>query len=268
VQDAPLAVAMRQRRAVLATPDRGPGTRLIAPVLVDDALWGAIRVESELGDAFDQADIALVEAMAVQMGRSIAVTRLLERLAAGGWDEARGSAVAPADPHGRAVAALASQVGHELGMRGQELRALHVAALFHELGTVCAPAGLMQKRGHLTPEEFDVVRGHPLVGERLLGSLSGLAPAARVVRSERERFDGLGYPDGLEGEDIPVESRILAVVDAFVAMTEQRPYRGPRDHNAAAAELRAQRGTQFDPRVLDAFEAELQRDLLFNVLSA
>jgi HD-GYP domain-containing protein (c-di-GMP phosphodiesterase class II) len=91
---------------------------------------------------------------------------------------------------------------------------------------------------------------------------------AVIVRHHHERFDGCGYPDGLQGEEIPVESRILAVVDAYVAMTEERPYAAARDARAAAAEMQAHRGSQFDPRVLDAFEAELEREVLVTALSA
>jgi len=197
--------------------------------------------------------------MAVQVGRSLSVSRLLDRLAVAGWGEENGSAVAAADPHSRAVAELAGRVGESLRLPPEELRDLHLAALFHDVGTVCAPAGLMQKRGHLTPEEFAVVRGHPLAGERLLGSLSGLAPAARIVRSERERFDGLGYPDGLSGAEIPLASRILGACDAFVAMTSNRPYRPALSPGAAQEELRRGSGTQFDPEVVSVLMQTLER---------
>jgi response regulator RpfG family c-di-GMP phosphodiesterase len=246
----------------LGAPDAAPsapGTRVAAPVLVDDEVWGAILVESERDGAYDSTEVTLVEAMAVQVGRSLSVSRLLDRLARAGWAEADGSAVAPSDPHGRAVAELASRVGGSLGLPARELRDLHLAALFHEIGMVCAPAGLMQKRGHLTAEEFAVVRGHPVAGERLLGSLSGLAPAARIVRSERERFDGLGYPDGLAGAEIPFASRILGACDAFVAMTSNRPYRPALSPGAAQEELRRGSGTQFDPEVVSALVQTLER---------
>jgi diguanylate cyclase (GGDEF)-like protein len=265
----PLSVALRECRAALSTralgldaPDAAPsapGTRVAAPVLVDDEVWGAILVESERDGAYDSTEVTLVEAMAVQVGRSLSVSRLLHRLAVAGWAEENGSAVAPADPHGRAVAELACRVGESLRLPPEELRDLHLAALFHDVGTVCAPAGLMQKRGHLTPEEFAVVRGHPLTGERLLGSLSGLAPAARIVRSERERFDGLGYPDGLAGAEIPFASRILGACDAFVAMTSNRPYRPALSPGAAQEELRRGSGTQFDPEVVSALVQTLER---------
>jgi hypothetical protein len=267
---APLSVALSEGRVALSTRTQGSpgvpspeavatGTRLAAPVVVEDEVWGAILVESERDGAYASTDVALVEAMAVQAGRALAVSNLLDHLATAGWGEEDGSGVAPVDPHGRAVAELACRVGESLGLPARALRDLHLAALFHEVGTICAPAGLMQKRGHLTPEEFDVVRGHPLVGERLLGSLSGLAPAARIVRSERERFDGLGYPDGLVGREIPFASRILGACDAYVAMTSPRPYRPALSPGAARDELRRGAGTQFDPEVVAALVETIER---------
>jgi HD-GYP domain-containing protein (c-di-GMP phosphodiesterase class II) len=174
----------------------------------------------------------------------------------------------PTGAHSGRVERQASSMGRRLHLDDTQRIDLAYAAELHDIGKVGVPDAVLLKPGPLVDAEWDVVRRHAGWGSDLLRTVPGLERVAVIVRHHHERFDGLGYPDGLEGEDIPVESRILAVVDAFVAMTEQRPYRGPRDHNAAAAELRAQRGTQFDPRVLDAFEAELQRDLLFNVLSA
>jgi diguanylate cyclase (GGDEF)-like protein len=256
-REAPLSVALQEGQVAVWARGPGPGdagppgTALAAPVKAGEELWGAILVESEREAAYGPAEVALVEAMAAQLGRVLEVSRLITRLNEGGWDEARGSA-APIDDHGRDVAELATRVGDTLGLSADELRDLHVAGLFHEVGTVCAPAGLMEKRGHLTPEEFDVVRAHPLVGERLLGSVPGLAAAARIVRSERERYDGHGYPDGLAGERIPLASRILGACDAFVAMTSRRPYRPALSRGAAVEELRRGAGTQFDPEVVDA----------------
>jgi HD-GYP domain-containing protein (c-di-GMP phosphodiesterase class II) len=112
------------------------------------------------------------------------------------------------------------------------------------------------------------VRSHSAWGSDLLRTVPGLERVAVIVRHHHERFDGFGYPDGLRGDESPLESRILTAVDAFVAMTEERPYAAARDPHAAAAELRAQRGSQFDPRVLDAFEAELEREVLVTALSA
>jgi HD-GYP domain-containing protein (c-di-GMP phosphodiesterase class II) len=145
---------------------------------------------------------------------------------------------------------------------------LAYAAELHDIGKVGLPDAVLLKPGPLLEIEWELVRSHSGWGSDLLRTVPGLERVAVIVRHHHERFDGCGYPDGLQAEEIPVESRILAVVDAYVAMTEERPYAAARDPHAAAVELRAQRGSQFDPRVLDAFEAELEREVLVTALSA
>jgi HD-GYP domain-containing protein (c-di-GMP phosphodiesterase class II) len=174
----------------------------------------------------------------------------------------------PTGAHSGRVARLASALGRRLGLEERPLLELAYAAALHDIGKVGVPDALLLKPGPLAPPEWEVVRSHSAWGAELLSRVPGLERVAMIVRHHHERFDGRGYPDGLKGEDIPVESRILSVVDAFVAMTEQRPYRPACEPAAAAAELRAQRGTQFDPRVLDAFDAELERDVIVRALSA
>jgi HD-GYP domain-containing protein (c-di-GMP phosphodiesterase class II) len=174
----------------------------------------------------------------------------------------------PTGAHSGRVERLASSLGRRLLLPDELLVDLAYAAELHDIGKVGVPDAVLLKPGPLADTEWEVVRSHSAWGSDLLRAVPGLERVAVIVRHHHERFDGRGYPDGLEGEDIPIESRILAVVDAFVAMTEERPYRGARNHDAAATELRAQRGAQFDPRVLDAFEAELQRDLMLSALSA
>ncbi len=115
------------------------------------------------------------------------------------------------------------------------------------------PDAILEKPGPLTDDEWTFVRGHPLVGERILHAASALAYVAGLVRSSHERFDGTGYPDGLAGTAIPLPSRIVCVCDAFDAMTTQRPYGDAMTIAAALAELQANAGTQFDPIVVAAF---------------
>jgi HD-GYP domain-containing protein (c-di-GMP phosphodiesterase class II) len=117
---------------------------------------------------------------------------------------------------------------------------------------VAVPDSILSKPGALNDEEWQVMRGHTIVGERILRAVPGLGPVARIVRHGHERVDGTGYPDGLRGDEIPVGSRIVLVCDAYDAMTSERPYREAMSHAAAATELRAGAGTQFDPRVVDA----------------
>ena len=174
----------------------------------------------------------------------------------------------PTGAHSGRVQQLASALGRRLRLEERPLLELAYAAELHDIGKVGLPDALLLKPGPLLPTEWDVMRSHSSWGSELLRHVPGLERVAVIVRHHHERFDGSGYPDGLSGEDIPTESRILAVIDAFVAMTEERPYRHARDHETAAADLHAQRGAQFDPRVLDAFEAEFQRDVLVRALSA
>jgi HD-GYP domain-containing protein (c-di-GMP phosphodiesterase class II) len=168
----------------------------------------------------------------------------------------------PTRDHSDRVEELATRLGRRLRLTPAAARELAYAAELHDIGKVGLPDSVLLKPGPLAPREWKAVRSHSVWGSELLRRVPGLERVAVIVRHHHERFDGSGYPDGLRGDDIPVESRILAVVDAFVAMTERRPYRAACDPPAAAGELRAGRGTQFDPRVLDAFEAELHRSVL------
>jgi HD-GYP domain-containing protein (c-di-GMP phosphodiesterase class II) len=118
---------------------------------------------------------------------------------------------------------------------------------------VAVPPTILAKPGPLTESEWEFVRRHPVIGERILAAAPALAGAARIVRSTHERYDGGGYPDRLAGDEIPLEARIISVCDAFHAMTSERPHRPARAHTQALDELRAGAGAQFDPSVVEAF---------------
>ena len=169
--------------------------------------------------------------------------------------------------HSRCVATVAVRVGRRLRLGAVELHDLRYAAELHDLGKVGLPDAVLLKPGPLAADEWDLVRQHPALGEELVGVLPELAPAARFVRHHHERIDGGGYPDGLRGEAIPEASRVLAVADAFVAMAEDRPYRAALDPDEAAEELRAGSGTQFDARVVEALDMELEIERLARAVS-
>jgi diguanylate cyclase (GGDEF)-like protein len=159
--------------------------------------------------------------------------------------------------HTRDVAGLAVTVGRELGLEPAELEVLDRAAELHDIGKVAIPDAILEKPGPLTTEERAFVRRHPIVGERILASAPDLLPVARIVRSSHERFDGDGYPDGLEGDQIPMASRIVFVCDAFCAMTAPRSYSAAITAHDALLELRRCASTQFDPLVVAAFAKAL-----------
>jgi hypothetical protein len=161
--------------------------------------------------------------------------------------------------HLRRVSEYAVSVGEKLGLRGQDLETLHHASLLHDVGKLGIPEEVLRKEGPLDPQEIALMRRHPEIGARMLEKLDLLNDAAPLVLHHQERFDGMrsghhpGYPGGLAGDAIPLGARIIAVVDAFDAMTTDRPYRAALPVEEAMAVLRQERGKQFDPKVVDAF---------------
>jgi two-component system, cell cycle response regulator len=155
------------------------------------------------------------------------------------------------------VAALAVGVGRRLGLQGEALDEVARAAELHDVGKVAVPDSILDKPEALTADEWAFMRRHTILGERILNGAEAFRPVARLVRSTHERYDGSGYPDGLAGEAIPLGARIVAVCDAYVAMTSDRPYRQRLSRDNAVEELRTSAGSQFDPAVVDAFVAEL-----------
>jgi HD-GYP domain-containing protein (c-di-GMP phosphodiesterase class II) len=160
--------------------------------------------------------------------------------------------------HSSDVAALAGRVGRRHGMDAEEIDVTVRAAELHDLGKVGVPDAILEKPAALDPDEWEFMRQHTILGERILNAAPALRPVARIVRATHERWDGTGYPDGLAGESIPLSARIVAVCDAYEAMVTDRAYRRALGHDAACGELRRESGRQFDPLVVEAFLAELE----------
>jgi two-component system, cell cycle response regulator len=159
--------------------------------------------------------------------------------------------------HAAGAAELAEPLARRLGLTGADLQDVRQVAELHDIGKLAVPDAILDKPGALTEDEWELVRRHPIVGQRILAAAPALVHVADIVRATHERFDGTGYPDGLSGEDIPLVGRIVTVCDAFHAMTSHRPYRPALTVEEALAELRRCAGTQFDPVVVTAFLAEL-----------
>ncbi|MCW2992091.1 MAG: diguanylate cyclase and metal dependent phosphohydrolase [Solirubrobacterales bacterium] len=160
--------------------------------------------------------------------------------------------------HAADVAMLADAVAGRLGLAEQDRRLVRQAAATHDIGKLAVPAGLLTKEGPLTEEEWVVMRAHSERGAAILEAWPAMVPLAEVVRSCHERWDGTGYPRGLAGEEIPLAARVVAVCDAYEAMTTDRPYRAGVPEAAALEELRRCAGRQFDSSVVEAFVAELR----------
>jgi HD-GYP domain-containing protein (c-di-GMP phosphodiesterase class II) len=154
---------------------------------------------------------------------------------------------------GSALIDLVMAVGRAMGLPSEQMRRLEFGGILHDVGKVGIPSEILNKPGALEPHERALIEQHTVVGQTMLENVGGvLGDAGRVVRSSHERYDGLGYPDGLAGEAIPIESRIISCCDALTAMTTTRPYREALSVEDALHRLQRNSGTQFDPGVVEA----------------
>ncbi len=147
----------------------------------------------------------------------------------------------------------ARKVALEMGLPEQMVRYVEYAALLHDIGKIGIDEAILLKPGKLTPEEYEQMKKHPIIGHQILSPVKYLGPVAQMVLYHQEWYDGRGYPEGLKGEEIPLGSRIVAVLDAWDAMTSDRPYRKALGREIAVGELKKGSGTQFDPKVVETF---------------
>jgi two-component system, cell cycle response regulator len=240
-----------------------PGDRDPKPLVV-----GAATALSEHGEGFEigcsYGSIELpLEAADVAEALRIADQRMYAQKNAGRMSASRQSkdvllrALAERDPQLRShiggVADLAEATALRLQLGHDEVEQVRHAAELHDVGKVAVPDAILAKAGALNDDEWAFIRRHTLIGERIIGAAPALIRAAALVRHSHERWDGAGYPDALSGVDIPLGARIVAIADAFNAMTSPRPYSAARAPEQALAELERCAGTQFDPDAVKAF---------------
>jgi len=158
------------------------------------------------------------------------------------------------ETHPTRIAGYASMLGEEMGLDAEEIEQLEYAVLLHDIGQIKVRETILKKPGRLTREEFFEVQSHPIESEKIINMMPRLEWAAQWTRWHHEWWDGSGYPDRLQGESIPLPSRILAISDAFGAMLCDRPYRSALSPDEAISELKLMGGIQFDPKLVVAFE--------------
>ena len=253
----PFLVTEEQYELVMGAKAAEARPFAIAPMTLDGGRLGCIAVAPSRRSEFSERQLRLLAGIAHQS--KLALTN------AGNFDtlertfletvEALANALEANDEytssHARWITDLALMVGEELGLEGTSLKRLELGALFHDIGKIGIPETILSKPGPLTDAEREVIETHPELGEKIIAPIDRLEEVRPIVRHCHERFDGDGYPDRLGGHDIPIESRIILVCDAYHAMTTDRPYRKRLPVEEAFRRLQDAAGTQFDPRVVD-----------------
>jgi diguanylate cyclase (GGDEF)-like protein len=231
----------------------------VAPLRLEGDRLGFVVASAAPGDTFDGRRIRLLAGVAHQAKLAVANASSFESLERTFLStvEALANALEANDEytssHARWISDTALLVGRELGLDQSALKRLELGALFHDIGKIGIPEAILSKPGPLTPEEWGLVRLHPELGARILGPIERLEDVCEIVRHCHEHWDGSGYPGGLAGDDIPIESRVVLVCDAYHAMTTDRPYRQRLTTEEAQRRLREAAGTQFDPQVVEVF---------------
>jgi diguanylate cyclase (GGDEF)-like protein len=229
----------------------------IAPVTLDGGRLACIVVAAPDEGEFTERHLRLLAGVAHQSKLALANAGNFDNLERTFLEtvEALANALEANDEytssHARWITDLALKVGEELGLEGSSLKRLELGALFHDIGKIGIPETILSKPGPLTSAERKVVEKHPELGEKIIAPIDRLEEVRPIVRHCHERYDGDGYPDKLTGEEIPIESRIILVCDAYHAMTTDRPYRKRLPAEEALRRLQEAAGTQFDPRVVE-----------------
>ena len=246
---------------------------LIIPLIIETATWGLIEVYDTRTRVFSGAERYLAELAATHIGALVAgfeheeQAQRLYRETLASLSNALEAKDAVTSQHTEEVVRLAVGAAAELELDLEAVRSVELGAVLHDIGKVRVPESILNKPGPLTDEEWAVMKTHPEIGEHILGPIQSLHRILPIVRHHHERWDGTGYPDGLSGRGIPLGARIVAVCDAYRAMTENRPYRAALSTSEARDELEAGAGTQFDEDCVEAlFQALDRRDSVAEVV--
>ena len=264
-----LALLVPEAEPFVLDPRESDVPHLVAPLTLDDGTRGCITAAMPNRDPdIVERPLRLLAGVASQAKLAIANAGNLDSLEGTfiSTVEALANALEANDEytssHTRWISEMAVEVGTELGLDAATLKRLELGALFHDIGKIGIPSEILSKPGDLTVEERAVIETHPELGERIIAPIHRLQDVRPVVRHCHERWDGLGYPDKLAGEEIPIgreSSRIVFVCDAFHAMTTDRPYRAKLTFDEARHRLEVGAGTQFDPCVVASFLRVLDR---------
>jgi putative nucleotidyltransferase with HDIG domain len=232
-----------------------------SPVIIKGEVVGVLNVNNKFdGGVFTEDELELLNTLAGQTAISLENAKLYADLQKSYFDTIRAlvNAIEAKDKytrgHSERVTCYSLEIGKRLNLSAKQMEALQHAAILHDIGKIGTDLGILHKNGMLTNDEFEVIKEHPVVGSQIIEPISFLNNVKRIVTEHHERYDGKGYPHGKKGEELSLEARIIAITDAYDAMTSDRPYRKAFTLDEAMGELRKKSGTQFDPKIVEVFE--------------
>ncbi|MCB9134712.1 MAG: GAF domain-containing protein [Anaerolineales bacterium] len=245
---------------------RGVATLVIVPLVVKGEILGILELEhgpqeryytpDELNLAITLANQAAMALENAQLYEELEESYLQTVLALARAMDARDTYTAD---HSQRLSIWAETIAREMGCSPEKIRAIHWAALLHDIGKIGVPDEILRKPGPLNDLEWAIMKQHPAEGAEIIAPVKRLAEVAPIIRAHQEKYDGTGYPDGLTGREIPLGARILAVVDSYSAMIDNRVYRRARPHTEALDEIIRLSGQQYDPEVVSAFLKVIER---------
>ncbi|MFH1537863.1 MAG: HD domain-containing phosphohydrolase [bacterium] len=235
------------------------------PLITKDEVVGVLNLYTHYAREVSEDEKRLLDIFANQAASAIENARLFDSLRESYLNtiQALSMAIDAKDQythgHSKRVSDIAQIVGEQLGLSRREMEHLRHTGDLHDIGKIGISEMIISKAEKLTVEEYEIIKTHPLVGETIIEPVPFLQDIRKVIRHHHERWDGFGYPDGLKGEEIPLLARIILIADAYDAMTSDRPYRRALKHEEAIREIKKHSGTQFDPGVVEAFMAVMER---------
>ncbi|MEW6416639.1 MAG: HD domain-containing phosphohydrolase [Nitrospirota bacterium] len=243
-----------------ALENEGISSGIYVPLTIRGNIIGLLSICNKgSGHLFTLSEVELVSVLSGQAAAAIENAHLYEKLEASYLSTmVTLSSVVEArdlytDKHMKDIAEYSVAIANKLGLPDSDIENIRKAALLHDLGKISVPDYILMKPDKLSKEEMDIIKRHPLNGAKIIEPVEPLKHARKIIKYHQEWFDGSGYPDGLRGEEIPLGARIIAVADAFGAMTTDRPYRKALTIEQAVKELKEGAGTQFDPRLVEIF---------------
>ncbi|MFO7734665.1 MAG: GAF domain-containing protein [bacterium] len=244
---------------------REAGSEIAIPLLIKDKPVGVIDIVSENRNAFDNIERKFLRTLSSFASIAIGNSKLFEENERAFFETTKllAEALDARDNytrgHSERVTYYTGKILDEMHLPENEKEEIYYSAVLHDIGKIGITDTILNKKGYLTSSEFAVIRSHVTVGEKILADSRSMRKISKAVKHHHERWDGKGYPDGLKKEDIPVSARVIAVADAYDAMTSNRPYRAPLSEKEALLEIDQNRGTQFDSLVVDAFFAFMNK---------